>query len=166
IQSDQIVDDVGYSKDLRNRRIHLDLGASFGYYPRGLRGTWGGDRAATHLSRYRRHNRRGRCSVPVPQDRPTTRLLCTIFSAFFFLLSVPAGTAFAGTGMTQLLVKSKVPLTPDVVAAIAEQSLKVSFVWPEIRSMAIVASPSKVSALAANPLRSEEHTSELQSRFD
>ncbi|TMQ54161.1 MAG: hypothetical protein E6K74_07255 [Candidatus Eisenbacteria bacterium] len=153
IQSDQIVDDVGYSKDLRNRRIHLDLGASFGYYPRGLRGTWGGDRAATHLSRYRRHNRRGRCSVPVTH-RPTTRLLRAIlYTLFLFLLlSVPAGTAFAGTGMTQLLVKSKVPLTPDVVAAIAEQSVKVSFVWPEIRSMAIVASPSKVSALAANPL--------------
>ena len=87
----------------------------------------------------------------MPQDRLTTRLLSTIFTAFF-LLSVPAGTAFAGTGMTQLLVKTKVPLTPDVVAAIAEQSVKVSFVWPEIRSMAIVASPSKVSALAANPL--------------
>jgi subtilisin family serine protease len=43
-------------------------------------------------------------------------------------------------------------LTPDVVQAIAGQSIKVSFVWPEIRSMAVSVPPSKVAALSSNPL--------------
>jgi len=51
-----------------------------------------------------------------------------------------------------MLVKTKVALTPDVVTAIAGQGIKVSFVWPEIRAMAIVASPAKVSSLVENPL--------------
>ena len=89
--------------------------------------------------------------MPVIQDRPRAHLLAAILAALFFLLSVLPNVGFAGTGSVALLVKSKVALTPDVIASITNQSTHVSYVWPEIRSMAVTASQSQVSSLAANP---------------
>jgi len=55
-------------------------------------------------------------------------------------------------GAVPLLVKSRVPLTPDVVAAISSHAAQVSFVWPEINALALKAVPSKMAELVADPL--------------
>jgi subtilisin family serine protease len=70
---------------------------------------------------------------------------------------VPAGPALAvsaenGGGAASFLVRSRVPLTPDVVAAIGGHAVRVTFVWPEIDSMAVMVNPSKLAELAADPL--------------
>jgi len=90
--------------------------------------------------------------MPVTPIRPAIRFLATLLASSFLMVSALPGMGLASTGSVALLVKSRGALTPDVVQAIAGQSIKVSFVWPEIRSMAIVVPPSKVASLAANPL--------------
>jgi subtilisin family serine protease len=64
------------------------------------------------------------------------------------------GTGLAGSGgdngTIPLLVKSRVPLTPDVVAAIGAHGTKVTFVWPEIDALALHVSPSKFAELASD----------------
>jgi len=62
-----------------------------------------------------------------------------------------AGGNESDNGSVPLLVKSRVPLTPEVVAAISVHVARVSFVWPEIDAMAVKASPSKIADLIADP---------------
>ena len=54
-------------------------------------------------------------------------------------------------GTVPLLVKSRVALTPEVVAAIAAHANRVTYVWPEIDAMAVTATPSRVAELLADP---------------
>jgi subtilisin family serine protease len=54
-------------------------------------------------------------------------------------------------GTVPLLVKSRVPLTPDVAAAIGAHAAHVTFVWPEIDAMAVNVSPAKIADLASDP---------------
>src|SRR5437867_1597744 len=55
-------------------------------------------------------------------------------------------------GTVALLVKSKVALTPDVVSAISSHASRVTYVWPEIRAMALSATPAKMADLLADPV--------------
>lgn len=87
--------------------------------------------------------------MPVTPIRPTILVRSLLLAASIFLLGAPRP---ASADTVSLLVKSKGPLTPDVVAAIAGQNAQVTFVWPEIRSMAVAVPPSQVASLTANPL--------------
>lgn len=74
--------------------------------------------------------------------------------SILFLMTVRAASADPLTspkGQVQLLVKSAVPLTPDVVASISARATHVSYVWPEIRAMAVSVKASKVDELRAHP---------------
>lgn len=86
--------------------------------------------------------------MPRPPNR-AVGIATALVTALGFTI---AGPAFAGTGRVSLLIKTNVDLTPEVVDAIAQQSVSVSYVWPEIRAMAIVTSSGKVSELQAHPL--------------
>jgi subtilisin family serine protease len=78
--------------------------------------------------------------MPVSRYRP-------VLLAFAILLfSVPNP---ASAESVSLLVKSKVPLTQDVIASIAGQG-QVTFVWPEINSMALTVPSSQVASISAN----------------
>jgi len=73
------------------------------------------------------------------------------------LVCVSPGSATAATssndnGTVALLVKSKVALTPDVVSAISSHASRVTYVWPEIRAMALTATPAKIADLLADPV--------------
>ena len=70
----------------------------------------------------------------------------------FLLMCTLAGESLASTGTVPVLIKTRVPLTPDVVDAIKKKTISVSYVWPEIQAMAAVVSPRKVSALESDPL--------------
>jgi subtilisin family serine protease len=59
--------------------------------------------------------------------------------------------ASAANGSVSMLVKTRVNLTPAVVASITDKSIRVAYVWPEIRAMSVVISPRKVADLQANP---------------
>ena len=71
-------------------------------------------------------------------------------------LNLP-GIGFAASdggsnGTVPLLVKSRVPLTPDVAAAIGAHGTQVTFLWPEIDALALRVSPSKIGELTSDPL--------------
>ena len=79
-----------------------------------------------------------------------------LLAAFVLVLAGASGPAAGGNGndngAVPLLVKTRVPLTPDVVAAISSHAAQVSFVWPEINALALKAVPSKMADLVADPL--------------
>ena len=65
-----------------------------------------------------------------------------------------AGTGWgteSGGGSVPLLVKTRVDITPSVLASISGNAVRVSYVWPEIRALAVVANASRVPDLEANP---------------
>jgi subtilisin family serine protease len=79
-----------------------------------------------------------------------------IMSVASFAVTVAfAGTCLAASsgdnGAMSLLVRSRGPLTPDVVAGIGAHAASVSFVWPEINAMAVKVNPAKFTELAADP---------------
>jgi subtilisin family serine protease len=51
-----------------------------------------------------------------------------------------------------ILVKTRVPLTPDVVSSFAEGSYRISYVWPEIRTMAMQVPSHRVAGIVSDPL--------------
>lgn len=57
----------------------------------------------------------------------------------------------AESGSVPLLVITRVDLTPEVVADIAIRTVRVRYVWPEIRAMAITMNEAKIPELAADP---------------
>src|SRR5262245_9889195 len=63
-----------------------------------------------------------------------------------------ATSASAEDNSVQVLVRTTVPLTPDVMDAISVKTLHVSYVWPEIQTMAVSMNAKKVSDLLASPL--------------
>ena len=77
-----------------------------------------------------------------------------ILLAILPLLAVlPPGAKGAATDeAVPLLVKTAVPITPEVVASISYKSVKVTYVWPEIRAMAVSAKTSMIADLEANPM--------------
>ncbi|HKQ97375.1 MAG TPA: hypothetical protein VJV75_05840, partial [Candidatus Polarisedimenticolia bacterium] len=87
--------------------------------------------------------------------RPSAALFVALTSALTLLSSsATAVRAAAGGdgGTAPFLVRSRVPLTPEVAAAIGAHANKVTFVWPEIRSMAMIVNPSRMAELLADPL--------------
>jgi subtilisin family serine protease len=56
------------------------------------------------------------------------------------------------SGPVQVLVKTRVPLTDGVVSTLSAKASRVSFVWPEIRAMAVTMSASRIADLEADPL--------------
>src|SRR6185369_12212612 len=72
------------------------------------------------------------------------------------LLQIPADPARAAAGgdggTASVLVKSRVPLTPEVAAAIGSHAVKITFVWPEIDAMAVVVNAPRLAELQADPL--------------
>jgi len=65
------------------------------------------------------------------------------------------GTTLAGSdpdaGQFPVLVKSRVPLTKEVISAIGGHGAHVKYVWPEIQALAMTVSLSEREALAADP---------------
>lgn len=71
----------------------------------------------------------------------------------FLVAGAGAGAALATSdtsGEKSVLVRSRGPLTAEVVAALSEQGIKVQHVWPEINALAMTVPPSKLDALAAS----------------
>lgn len=72
------------------------------------------------------------------------------------LVMAPAGGDRAANGedggTIPLLVRSRVPLTPDVAAAIGAHAVHVTYTWPEINAMALTVSPGQFTELASDPL--------------
>jgi len=87
----------------------------------------------------------------MPDSRKVLPLLVMLV-----LVMAPAGgdrAADGGDGGTiPLLVQSRVPLTPDVAAAIGAHAVHVTYTWPEINAMAVTVNPGKLTELAADPL--------------
>ena len=79
---------------------------------------------------------------------PYPLLLLTVF----LLMSGLAGPSTASTGTVPVLIKTKVPITPDVMDAMRAKTVSIGFVWPEIQAMAAVISPKKMAALQQDPL--------------
>lgn len=66
--------------------------------------------------------------------------------------AAPIGAATGGDGGSQsLLLKTRVPLTPEVADAIGSNGVRVTQVWPEIDAMAVVANSARVAELQADP---------------
>ena len=88
--------------------------------------------------------------------RPRVHALVLALAPALLLAVTPppaeAGGNVQDTGATSMLVKSSVPLTPDVVAAISALGAQTIHVWPEIQAMAVKVQPSKIPDLAASPL--------------
>lgn len=78
-------------------------------------------------------------------------ILLLAFASVHPLSHVQAATA-ADDGAVSVMVRTKVPLTPDVVAALSAKSIKVSQTWPEIRALALSVKASKLDELASHPL--------------
>jgi subtilisin family serine protease len=76
-------------------------------------------------------------------------LVIAVLSTFTTLTVVTA--ASDSSGNVQVLVRSKGPLTPDALAAISAIGSKVSYVWPEINSLAMMVSVSKMGNLMNSP---------------
>ena len=55
------------------------------------------------------------------------------------------------SGKVPVLVKSRVPLTADVVSAIEGHGARATYVWPEIQALAMSVSLSEMETLAADP---------------
>jgi len=72
-----------------------------------------------------------------------------LIAVFACILYAPRG--LAGTGSVPMLLRTKVDITPDVLASITAQTVRVGTVWPEIRAMAVTVSSGKIAALQANP---------------
>jgi hypothetical protein len=51
-----------------------------------------------------------------------------------------------------VLIKTTGPITPEVLDALKQKTISITFVWPEIRALAAVVSPRKVATLQADPL--------------
>ena len=77
-------------------------------------------------------------------------------AALLLLVALPVGNVGAASdnaqGAISVLVKSKVPLTPDVVAMISSHAAQVSYVWPEIDAMALKVTPSQMGDLVMDPV--------------
>lgn len=80
------------------------------------------------------------------------------FIPFFLVtwfLAVPwqvQPAAAADDGSVPLLVRTTVPLTQDVIDAIGVRTLHVSYVWPEIQTMAVTINPRLLADLNGSPL--------------
>lgn len=83
--------------------------------------------------------------------RRAIRSVPSLFLAFLLTWLV-TGEGLASTGTVPVLIKTSVPLTPDVLAAFKQKTISITYVWPEIRAMAAVVSPRKLSTLQADPL--------------
>lgn len=88
--------------------------------------------------------------------RFTTKLMCLTALVATLVDPVNSPAAVTGnngndSGTVSLLVKSRVPLTEDVVAAIGAHAQRVTYVWPEIDAMALTASPARMADLVADP---------------
>jgi subtilisin family serine protease len=83
-------------------------------------------------------------------------LVCLVLLTLFAMVPTSNGRAASdgnnGGGTVSLLVKSRVPLTPDVAASIGSHAVHVSYVWPEINAMALTINPSRIADLSADPL--------------
>lgn len=89
--------------------------------------------------------------------RPVARsLVSTILAVAVVALAAPSpGFAASGGGdggTIPVLVKSRVPLTPDVAASIGAHAARVIYTWPEINAMAVTVNPSKFAELTSDPL--------------
>jgi subtilisin family serine protease len=76
---------------------------------------------------------------------------------FILIAMVPldgsrAASGDNGGGTIQLLVQSRVLMTPDVAASIGSYAVRVNYVWPEINAMALTINPSRIAELQASPL--------------
>src|SRR5262245_31888678 len=74
-----------------------------------------------------------------------------VLLASAFALALAAGDARGGEPPQPLLVKLRVPFTDDVVSALSAGVRQVSYVWPQIRAMAVTASAAQADALRADP---------------
>jgi subtilisin family serine protease len=54
-------------------------------------------------------------------------------------------------GSLPVLIKSRVPLTPEVLSALSGHGARVTYVWPEIQALAMSVSPAGMEDLAADP---------------
>ncbi|HET6278048.1 MAG TPA: hypothetical protein VFG08_04615, partial [Candidatus Polarisedimenticolia bacterium] len=76
--------------------------------------------------------------------------------AILFLIPIASPTLAQGTsqggGTVPVLVKSKVALTPEIVAMISAHASRVTYVWPAIDAMALTVTPSNMAALIADPV--------------
>lgn len=86
-----------------------------------------------------------------------TRRFCSPIP--FLILALALLVSFAAAALAApaddvvpLLVKTTMPLTPDVVSAISVKTLKVSYVWPEIRTLAVSVRSSRVAELKSSSL--------------
>lgn len=85
----------------------------------------------------------------------TRRLTLPLLTLLVLSLASPGinRAASGGDGGTiPLLVKSSVPLTPEVAAAIGSHGIRVTYTWPEINAMAVTVNPSKFAELVSDPL--------------
>src|SRR5262245_56535745 len=78
------------------------------------------------------------------------------FLVLLVLVLAPSGSGRAANdgdnGTIPLLVRSRVPLTPEVAAAIGFHGVRVTYTWPEINAMAVTVNPAKIAELTADPL--------------
>jgi subtilisin family serine protease len=85
-----------------------------------------------------------------------TRNLSLPLLVLLVLALAPSGSNRAANdgdgGAIPLLVRSRVPLTPDVAAAIGSHGVRVTYTWPEISAMAVTVNPAKIAELVADPL--------------
>ena len=79
----------------------------------------------------------------------TLSALCACVLAGLGFITAAAGDDSNGT--IPVLVKSRVPLTSEVVAAISVHGSRVTHVWPEIGALAMTISPVKMVDLVASP---------------
>ena len=81
--------------------------------------------------------------------------VAVVLLAFYLGLPLLAGSgaraATSGTGTVALLVQSSGPLTAGVVSEISSHALSVSYVWPEIRALALTTTSAGASTLLADP---------------
>ena len=80
--------------------------------------------------------------------------------AFLTLLVLFSAAAHAARGIApaaetqalRVLVKTSVPLTPDVEAALARRAVRMTHAWPEIDALALQVTPSQLEQLELDPL--------------
>jgi subtilisin family serine protease len=86
-------------------------------------------------------------------EKKTLLLTLVLLTGVLLAPATPVGAANSGSGGTiPVLIKSKVTLTTEVVAAIGSHASHVSYVWPEINAMAATVNPAKFADLVADPL--------------
>lgn len=79
------------------------------------------------------------------------RVPALILLVFAGMIPVRTHADGDSVGNVPVLIKSRVPLTPDVISALSGHGGRVTYAWPEIRSLAMSVPLSGMEALAADP---------------